>query len=94
MNNYFVNIASTIGNPPSGNGTHLYTDDEFCKGAYKKHENHPSVKTIRAPAEVSENSTIENLNNFYLDRVTFSRVDKIMQNIDLRKSTGYDQLPP
>ena len=84
MNDYFVTIASTIGEPAEN--TMDISDTEFVSNSVRKHINHPSVLAIK------ENKTADT--ELDIAKVTSDDVYKIISGLETKKSIGYDGIPP
>ena len=77
FNENFCNIASRIG-----------FSDSICdtRSAIEKHATHPSVSAIR-------NKFGNISNNFEFHTVSDTLIKKKLKNINIRKATGYDNIP-
>ena len=91
MNDFFVNVASTIGETPTEEVMNL-SDGDFCEWAVKKHENNESIRAIRT--WMINHPLPESLSDFSIPKVSPSSVEKILCNLNPKKATGYDTLPP
>ena len=88
MNTFFTNIADDIGRQLSENNDNIneLCDDAYVEKCIKLHENHPSIVTIKE--KFSSSATC------HFTEVSVSEVEKLFKNIDVRKATGYDLIPP
>ena len=77
FNDYFCSIASSIG-----------FDDVICdtRSAIEKHSAHPSIAAIK-----NKHGNI--VNSFKFHPVSENHIKKKLQNINIRKATGYDNIP-
>ena len=79
FNGYFSTIANEIGQPD-------YIDhDDTVESIIQRHINHPSVIEIKA------HNNCEHI--FKFKPVTPDKVLKQMNNVNMRKATGHDNVP-
>ena len=83
---YLINIANEIGSPVD-ECTFDKTDSEFIDFSIDKYRNHPSISRIRE----SQSTTAQSFN---FEKVNKATVQKLIQNLNPKKSTGFDQIPP
>ena len=82
FNGYFSTIANEIGQPD-----YMYIDhDDTIESIIQRHINHPSIIEIKA------HSNYEHI--FKFKPVTPDQVLKQMNNVNIRKATGRDYVPP
>ena len=81
-----MNIANEIGSPVD-ECTFDKTHSEFIDFSIDKYRNHPSISRIRE----SQSSTAQSFN---FEKVNKATVQKLIQNLNPKKSTGFDQIPP
>ena len=85
FNSYFVNIAQSIGRPDE-----LSDDDHVSQidvtRTVEKYQNHASIEMIK--------QRFTDPLPFSFKTVTVQYVYNILKNIDGKKSTGYDNIPP
>ena len=84
MNNFYVNIASKIGGDIDLN-QHDESNAEFVQKCVHFFENHSSVQNI-----ISEHKKC----NFNFVHTDLQTVEKVISNMDTKKSTGFDSIPP
>jgi hypothetical protein len=83
FNNYYVNIAAQFGPDSSVN------DEKCIIDVFSKYENHDSVKNIKEHMDPYGGQY-----SFKFNHVTSDYVKNQMCGLDIRKATGYDNLPP
>ena len=84
FNSYYTNIAKTTSGKPQmklGNNLGYINDSLITK--YKKH---PSIKVIP--------DTFPGKKEFKIEKVKVEQINKILRNINSRKATGPDKIPP
>lgn len=82
LNDYFVNAAKTSINKP-------YTGIEYecdVRTIVNSFSSHPSIKNIK---ELMDNST-----GFNFSSVSLHKVQCLLESINVKKSTGFDNIPP
>ena len=86
FNHFYVNIANEIGSPVDER-TFDKTDLELINFSIDKYRNHPSISRIRE----SQRTTTQIFNFLNVNKAA---VQKLIQNLNPKKSTGFDQIPP
>ena len=87
FNNYYINIVEKKSGKPVENSFANY-DDNF-KAVLKiieKHEKHQSILEIRKKLKLTETLKIP--------KAEVSHVNKLLKNINIKKATGPDTIPP
>ena len=89
FNSYYINIAKT----PSGkapmkleNNLDYINDSLITKRIIEKYKNHPSIKAIQDTFPVKK--------EFKIEEAKVEQINKILRNINSRKATGPDKIPP
>ncbi len=85
MNGYFVNIASTIGEPVDEEAQ-LLSGHKLCEWANDKHKAHQSIIAIKS--QLAQNPQHGDIHGFTLSNVSPFNMEKIMQNLNTKKATG------
>ncbi len=85
MNDYFVNIASTIGESVDEEAQ-LLSDHNFCQWAIEKHKTHQSIIAIKS--QFAQNPQHADIHGFTFSNVFPSDMEKIIQNLNTKKATG------
>ena len=89
FNSYYINIAKTIsGKPPTTLESNLdYINNSLItKRIIEKYNNHTSIKAIEDTFPVKK--------EFKIEEAKVEQVNKILRNINSRKATGPDKIPP
>ena len=89
FNSYYINIAKTTsGKPPMKLENYLdYINDSLIiKRIIEKYKNHPSIKAIQDTFPVKK--------EFKIEEAKVEQINKILRNINSRKATGPDIIPP
>ena len=89
FNSYYINIAKTTsGKPPMKleNDLDYINDSLITKPITKKYKNHPSIKAIQDTFPVKK--------EFKIEEAKVEQINKILRNINSRKATGPDKIPP
>ena len=89
FNSYYINAAKiTSGKPPVKleNNFGYINDSLIIKRIIKKYKNHPSIKAIQVTFPVKK--------QFKIEEAKFEQVNKILRNINSRKATGPNKIPP
>ena len=89
FNSYYVSIAKiTSGKPPMKlqNNLDYINDSLITKPIIEKYKNHPSIKAIQDIFLVKK--------QFKIEKAKVEQVNKILRNINSRKATGPDKIPP
>ena len=85
MNNFYSSIADNIGSdkslPLSGD---YNTTQEFINDAESYHHNHPSISAIKRECNKA--------NNFSFSHVSPDQVHSIIQDLNTKKATGFDNI--
>ena len=78
----------TSGKPPmkSENNLDYINDSLITKQIIEKYKNHPSIKAIQDTFPVKK--------QFKIEEAKFEQVNKILRNMNSRKATGLDKIPP
>ncbi len=82
VNDYFVNIASTIGEPVDEEAQ-LRSDHNFCEWAIEKHKTHQSIISIKS--QFAQNPQYAGIHGLTLSNISLSHMEKIMQNAKPKK---------
>ena len=85
----YLNIAKTTsGKPPMKleNNLDYINDSLITKRIIKKYKNHPSIKAIQDTFLVKK--------EFKIEEAKVEQINKILRNINSRKATGPDKIPP
>ena len=80
LNNYFSTLADNIGIPDK------LADEDDITSIINHHQHHPSIKAIKERHPI--------INTFDFMPCSESDTHKLLQDINVRKATGYDNLPP
>ncbi len=80
LNNYYVTVAETIGNVDSIDACTRLED------ILQAHNNHDSVRYIK--------DNLRNNNEMTFSPVTTVLVYNMLKNLNCKKATGYDRIPP
>ena len=85
FNSYYI---MTSGKPPMKleNNLDYINDTLITKRIIKKYKNHPGIKSIQDTFPVKR--------QFKIEEAKVEKVDKILRNINSRKATGPDKIPP
>ena len=89
FNSYYINIAKTIsGKPPTTleNNLDYINNSLITKRIIEKYNNHTSIKAIEDTFPVKK--------EFKIEEAKVEQVNKILRNINSRKATGPDKIPP
>ena len=81
LNDYFVNVAKDIGNPDT------ILDGDTFENIIHEYEDHQSIKMIR-------NDIAKCMHSLSFNNVSSEQVYNKLSHINIRKATGYDQVPP
>ena len=84
MNDFYINITSQIGEPPDPDSA-LLNNYEFVLESERKYANHPSVARIKDAKDQI---------NFSFSSVSTADIESIIKDLNPRKATGYDKIPP
>lgn len=86
MNSHYISIANQIGTDKSIPQSCNYSStDKFVAASTNYHKDHPSIKAIK-----SECNTV---NDFQFKHVYTEQVKSVIDNLDVKKSTGADRIP-
>ena len=80
LNNFYVNVTKDIGPDDS------IRADDTIKDIIEQYKDHDSIKRIK--------ENIDHTNRFSFSKVTSDEVLKIINKMNPRKATGYDNIPP
>ena len=89
FNNHYINIAEcTSGMPPENIVNPVCKSDDHLTVAkmIKHYKIHPSIKTINKMCTKKE--------NFDIPTATTEEINKIIKELDAKKRTGRDKIPP
>ena len=88
FNSYYINIKTTSGSPPIKleNNLDYISDSLIAKRIIEKYKNHLSIKAIQDTVPVKK--------EFKIEEAKFDQVNKVLRNINSRKATGLDKIPP
>ena len=89
FNSYYTNIAKTTsGKPPMKleNNLDYINDSLITKRVIEKYKNHPSIKAIQDTFSVKK--------EFKIEEAMVEQINKTLRNINSRKATGPDKIPP
>ena len=89
FNSYYIHIAkATSGKPPMKleNNLDYINDLLITKRIIKKYKNRPSIKAIQDTFPVKK--------EFKIEEAKVEQINKILRNINSRKATGPDKIPP
>jgi hypothetical protein len=91
FNEFFTTKADSIGKPDTIPVKEQLNDDfePSFEDISLKYENHESIKQIKEHARINENTSMFNFCN-----VTVQHVEKLLSTINIKKSTGPDDIPP
>ena len=92
FNDHYINIVEkSSGQKPCNfvSDTHSLEDDVVINEIVQHYSNHPSILKIRENFDNSQ--TVE---QFQFNSVTTSEIYKLLANIDDKKATGMDEIPP
>ena len=89
FNSYYINIAKTTsGKPPMKleNNLDCIHDSLMTKRIIENDENHPSIRAVQDTFPVKK--------EFIIEETKVEQINKILRNINSRKATGPDKIPP
>ena len=89
FNSYYINITkATSGKPPMKlkNNLDYINDLLITKRIIRKYKNCPSIKAIQDTFPVKK--------EFKIEEAKVEQINKILRNINSRKATGPDKIPP
>ena len=89
INSYYINITKTTsGKLPIKleNNLDYINDSLITKRIIEKYKNHPSIKAIQDTFPVKK--------EFKIEEAKVEQINKILRNINSRKATGPDKIPP
>ena len=89
FNSYYLNIAKTTsGKPPMKleNNLDYINDSLITKRNIEKYKSHPSIKAIQDTFPVKK--------EFKIEEAKVEQINKVLRNINSRKATGPDKIPP
>ena len=84
LNEFYVNIATQIGGVTNIE-QELESNSEFVTKCAEFYKDHRSIKNIK------ESHMTQHFNFVHTDT---SAVEKVIKNLEIKKSTGYDSIPP
>jgi hypothetical protein len=86
MNEFFINIASNIGNDVNiPNRLDFDSNKDFLDASLAYHANHPSITSIRTNGKADT--------EFKFRHAKETTVSKIIKNLNTKKATGSDTIP-
>ena len=87
FNNYYINIVEKKSGKPVENSFANYDDNfKVVLKIIEKHEKHQSILEIRKNLKLTETLKIP--------KAEVSHINKLLKNINIKKATGPDTIPP
>ena len=87
FNTHYINIVEkTSGSPPEASFSDISDQKEVIEKIIKKYEKHPSILKIKKKLNIFE--------RFDLPKATVKDINKLIKQIDIKKATGPDTIPP